>query len=227
MKKKLKISNTIFLSYFSLIFLISIGVLIYLRTVISDSDFTKGQNRNINVTINNNSNNLNNPNLRDIGEFKVIYLKNVQEANLVQNSNYAVDIPQESMRLRNDTLFIENCGSVQIEFSDISSIFVEENTKINLAAFGGNNLNINCSNSEINLAALDLNLLNLISNGNCEINLAASKITTLNIDFLGKNEVNLMAKITNLVGQNSDETKISMFPKPKNISVDGNVNFNN
>ncbi len=215
---KTKVSNIIFFSYLAIILILLLGILIYLRTVVTSGDFIKQNKMNIDVNIG-----LNNENLKPVQEFNVVYLTNVDEANLVQKDSFLVDIPDTSMQVRNDTLFVHNCENAQIIFKHVNTIIVKQNSTLNLVSDSDNSLKIISQDAEINMAAVNINTLLLISTGNSNISLAAAKINTLKLNMQGKNELNLMSRIKLLEGNNSEQTSITMFPKPKKVRLRGNT----
>jgi len=208
-------SNIIFFSYLGVIFLIGLGIMIYARTLISSGEFLK---ENVNIEYGNDK-------LKSIESFDVVYLKNTQ-LEMIQSDSFAVDIPDSSMILRNDTLFVENCNSAVILYKEVSEINLEESSDLNIVSANNDELIIKGSNSEINIAAVDFNKLILISKGDCEINVTSSKINVVDVDFIGENEVDFLAKVDVLQGNNSDETEITILPKPKKIKLNGNTKLN-
>lgn len=212
---KMRKSNIIFFSYLGVIFLIGLGIMIYARTLISSGEFLK---ENVNIEYGNDK-------LKSIESFDVVYLKNTQ-LEMIQSDSFAVDIPDSSMILRNDTLFVENCNSAVILYKEVSEINLEESSDLNIVSANNDELIIKGSNSEINIAAVDFNKLILISKGDCEINVTSSKINVVDVDFIGENEVDFLAKVDVLQGNNSDETEITILPKPKKIKLNGNTKLN-
>jgi hypothetical protein len=208
---KKKYSNLLFFSYLTIILLVSIATLIYVKIYLQK--FSPQQLKHLKTYYDISQ-------LKKIPAFDVAVITNQAQVSLIQSDSFAASIPIQKLKYSNDTIFISENKNLKISFKKIKSIITKDNSQTNIVSLTNQNFTIDASdNSIINILGVNIFDLNINAIDNAQFNIATSKIKNLNINLKGRNQINIAGRIENLQGYLANTSSVNAFPKPKNINI--------
>lgn len=213
---KKKYSNYIFFGYLAIIFLIGLGSIIYLRIALngkitkSETDFHTNVNMNIKDQ------------MKEIPKFNVLIVKNQAEVTVIESDSFAANVDASDLQFVNDTLIISSDDEVALDVKSLKKIIVGDEAELQLVSFKTSDLYIDASNeTEVNIVGPYLATMTIAGRDQTEINITAAHIDDLKVDLSGETELSIQGDVVLLEGSKVENAKISAFPKPKNVDLEG------
>lgn len=213
---KKKYSNYIFFGYLGVLFLIGLSIIIYFRVALngkitkSETDFHTNVNMNIKDQ------------MKEIPKFNILIVKNQAKVSIIESDSFASNVDVSNLQFVNDTLIISSDQQVALEVKSLSKVIVDDESELQLISFKDSDLYIDASNeTEVNIVGPYLESMSITGRDQTEINITAAHISDLKIDLSGETQLSIQGDVSLLEGSNSENTKISAFPKPKNVALEG------